>query len=348
MPPTLPPSTRADATGSDGEHGDGAADGAFLRRLLSASPDCVKVLDLDGRLLSMSRAGQLALEIDDLTPHLGTCWTDWWLGADRDAAAAAVAAAAAGGTGRFEATALTATGKAKWWDVTVTPIPGTDGQPERLLSVSRDVTALRAARDAAAERLDRLRSVVDSATDYAVISVDPAGTIDGWSTGAVATFGHAEAEAVGRPFDLIWTPEDRAAGSPGQELAAAERDGVAPDNRWHVRADGRQIFVVGSTRPVRNAAGGLTGYVKVCRDETGARAADDELADARRRLDAALSGGRVATWVWEVGPDRLYADRNMRAFFDLPADDGAGLPVAAYVEALHPADRLAVTAALGR
>ena len=253
------------------------ADEAFLRRLLAASPDCVKVLDLTGRLLSMNPAGQAALEIDDLNPHVGTCWADWWHGPDHAVATAAVDEARAGGTGRFEAGAPTAKGTDKWWDVTVTAIPGSDGHPERLLSISRDVTARRAAADAAAERADRLRSIIESAKDYAVISIGIDGRIDGWSAGAADTFEWPETTAVGRMFDLIWTPEDLASGSPGRELATARADGAAPDNRWHLRADGTRVFVTGSTRPVRNAAGGLAGYVKVCRDETVARSAAEAL-----------------------------------------------------------------------
>ena len=320
---------------------------AFLRRLIAASPDCVKVLDLDASLLSMSENGRNALEIDDLTTHLGTCWTNWWSGADHEQAAAAVADAKAGRTGRFEAEAVTPKGTRKWWDVTVTAIPGPDGRPAKLLTVSREVTAQRADRDAAAERLNRLRSVIESAKDYAVISVDPGGTIDGWSGGATDTFGWAEAEAVGRSFDLIWTAEDRAADHPANELRTARDNGMCPDTRWHVRADGRRIFVVGACRPVRDDAGKLAGYVKVCRDETDARGTAEALADARRRLDAALVGGRIATWVWDVGADRLFGDRNMFALFDVP-EDPRGLPVAAYAEAVHPDDRPGVMAALDR
>ena len=325
-----------------------SADDAFLRRLLAASPDCIKVLDLDGRLLSMTEAGRRALEIDDLTPHLGTCWTDWWHGPDHAAAAAAVARARAGGTGRFEAGADTAKGTPKWWDVSVTAIPATDGRPERLLAVSRDVTARRAATDAAAERLDRLRSVVASAKDYAVISVGTDGRIDGWSTGAVDTFGWSEEAAVGQPFALIWTAEDRAAGSPGRELRVAEDAGACPDNRWHVRSDGRRIFVVGATRPVRNAAGGLAGYVKVCRDETDARADAEALADARRRSDAALLAGEVGTFTWDIPADRVYGDANFDRLFGLAPDPAGSSRLADYLAAIHPADRAATSAKIDR
>ncbi|MDB5326898.1 MAG: hypothetical protein JWM57_2467 [Phycisphaerales bacterium] len=274
---------------------------AFLRRLMAASTDCIKVLDLDANLLAMNEGGQRSLEIVELTPHLGTCWTGWWTGKNHDAAAAAVEAAKAGGTGHFIAGADTFGGTAKWWDVTVTAIPDASGRPERLLSISRDITAQQVAFDVAAERSDRLKSIIASAQDYAVISIGLDGRIDGWSTGAAHTFGWTESQAIGQAFAMIWTPEDASVGLPERELKKAEAQGAAPDNRWHERIDGRRIFVVGSTRTVRSADGRLLGYVKVCRDETDREAAGTALADVRRRLDAALAG-RSPRGCWNSAP----------------------------------------------
>ncbi len=113
----------------------------FSSRLVEGSPDCIKVLDLDGRLLSMNTGGMRALEICDLAPLVGCLWMDFWEGADREAAQAAVETARHGGIGRFVGFfATTQTKTPKWWHVIVSPILGTDGRPEKLLASSRDVT----------------------------------------------------------------------------------------------------------------------------------------------------------------------------------------------------------------
>ncbi len=44
----------------------------FNRRIIESSHECIKVLDLDGNLLSMSSYGQQELGIADITPYLGT------------------------------------------------------------------------------------------------------------------------------------------------------------------------------------------------------------------------------------------------------------------------------------
>ena len=113
----------------------------FKTRLIEGSPDCLKVLDLDGRLLSMNAGGMAVLEICDLKPFIGAAWIDFWQGEDRKAAQAAVKAARNGGLGRFVGFfPTTQTRKPMWFDVVVSPINDADGRPEKLLAASRDVT----------------------------------------------------------------------------------------------------------------------------------------------------------------------------------------------------------------
>src|SRR6266567_4020260 len=70
-------------------------------RLIEDSQDCIKVLDLEGRLLSMNAGGMKLLEICDLGPIIGSSWIDFWDGEDREAARNAVQTARQGGVGRF-------------------------------------------------------------------------------------------------------------------------------------------------------------------------------------------------------------------------------------------------------
>jgi formate hydrogenlyase transcriptional activator len=114
---------------------------AFMARLIDSSRDCIKVLDLDGRLLSVNAGGIDALEIRDLAALVGSLWIDFWQGADHEAAAVAVDTARRGEVGRFVGFfPTTQTRTPKWWDVVVSAICDPTGKPEKLLAVSRDVT----------------------------------------------------------------------------------------------------------------------------------------------------------------------------------------------------------------
>src|ERR1700735_101353 len=112
----------------------------FLRGLVAGSRDCIKVLDLEGRLLWMNEGGMQALEICELGPFVNTSWIEFWEGEDAKAARAAVEAARKGGTSRFTGYFVTTTTKQpRWWEVVVSPIRDSEGKPDRLLVVSRDV-----------------------------------------------------------------------------------------------------------------------------------------------------------------------------------------------------------------
>lgn len=134
---------------------------AFLRSVLTASPDCIKVLDRDGHLTFMNDPGLCLMEIDDFSAVAGSAWHRFWTGPYSAQAQAAVATARAGGVGRFEGWASTLGGVPRYWDVTVSPIRGVDGRPERLLAVSRDQTGAHEA----ARRQDILTSLGERLRD---------------------------------------------------------------------------------------------------------------------------------------------------------------------------------------
>ena len=117
---------------------------AFNRSIIESSPDCVKILDLQGNLLSIL-TGQKLLGIEDIQPFLRKSWIDFWKDGDKQAARAVTNAAQAGGKGSFVGFFRTPLGDPKWWDVAVSPILDLNGKPVRLLAVSREVTQRRQA-----------------------------------------------------------------------------------------------------------------------------------------------------------------------------------------------------------
>lgn len=119
----------------------------FLQRIIKSSPDCIKVLDLEGRLLYMSLGGQALLEIDNFSTVKNSQWVNYWQDIYHQAARSAVEAAKAGSVGKFQGYCPTAKGTPKWWEVVVTPLVDAQGKPEKLLSVSRDITARKLAEE---------------------------------------------------------------------------------------------------------------------------------------------------------------------------------------------------------
>jgi PAS domain S-box-containing protein len=73
------------------------------------------------------------------------------------------------------------------------------------------------------------RAIIDSATDFAIVTLNDEGCITSWNHGAERLLGYSEDEVISRPGDLFFTPEDRAAGAPERELQQARLRGRADD-----------------------------------------------------------------------------------------------------------------------
>jgi PAS domain S-box-containing protein len=102
------------------------------------------------------------MEVTDFGAIKGCPWPDFWQDEGNVAAKAAVSDARAGKTGHFEGFATTMAGTPKWWDVTVTLIRDAQGKPDRLLSVSRDITGQRLADRALRDSEHSLRIALDA------------------------------------------------------------------------------------------------------------------------------------------------------------------------------------------
>jgi PAS domain S-box-containing protein len=139
------------------------------------------------------------------------------------------------------------------------------------------------------EAEENLRLMVESIKDFAIFTIDPAGNIVTWNSGAEQLFGYSEANIIGRSIAELFVPEDRAAGVPEQEIAAAAAKGRATDERWHIRNDGSRFFASGALAPIFDEDSNLRGFTGIVRDMTEFK---KSLAE-RNRLVAELGAERA-------------------------------------------------------
>ena len=258
----------------------------FTQRILASSADCIKVLDLDARLEFMSEGGMCVMEIDDFGAVEGTCWPDFWKGDEHAMATAAVEEAKRGGTGRFQGFATTFKGSPRWWDVIVTAMAGADGAPEKLLSISRDITANKEAEVRLRELNDTLEQQVAERTaerdrmwdtsPYLMLVIDFDGVFRRVNPAWKAVLGYSTGELVGHHVNEFVLPEDHDVTVEAYELAAG---GGAPriENRYrHKDGSVRNIaWVAAPANELTYATG---------RDVTAERAAQEQLEQAQGAL----------------------------------------------------------------
>lgn len=111
-----------------------------LARALDRSPDCVKLLDLEGRLVWMNANGLCAMEIDNFDTVSGKEWSTLWPETEAGTVGASMSQAVAEGISTFSGFCPTAKGAKRWWEVTVLPAADEKGRTVGYLSISRDVT----------------------------------------------------------------------------------------------------------------------------------------------------------------------------------------------------------------
>jgi diguanylate cyclase (GGDEF)-like protein/PAS domain S-box-containing protein len=121
-----------------------------------------------------------------------------------------------------------------------------------------------------------LEQIYGTVTDFGIMTLGPDGRVTSWSAGAEAMFGYTADEIMGAPSAKTFTPEDVAKNEPQKEIAAAAQFSRAADYRWHVRKDGSRFWADGVLTPIRNGDDELIGYLKILRDITERKLADDE------------------------------------------------------------------------
>ena len=182
-----------------------------------------------------------------------------------------------------------------WVSASVTAVLGVDNRPSAAVAIVLDVSARRRAEQALRESEERLRLVLENAREYAIVTQDLKRRVTGWNVGAESLTGYTADEIMGESGDLIFTEEDRVAGAPQREAATALADGRAADERWHRRKNGTRFWGSGVMMVMRGADGeNPIGLLKILRDHTQARAAEQALETSRAELVQALVDNRKA------------------------------------------------------
>ncbi len=179
------------------------------------------------------------------------------------------------------------------------------GEPERMLSLSFDVTQRKTAEHANAV----LAAVVNSSTD-AIISVDGTGAITSWNAGAEALFGIPAMESVGQPLVAVLSDsseEDRA--TYRRRIADGEAHEFETRQK---RRDGRVVDIWVTSAPLRAPSGRIMGASLFVRDMSAHRQREDhvrflmrELTHRSKNLLAVIQAMARQSLTKDIAPDEF-------------------------------------------
>jgi PAS domain S-box-containing protein len=139
------------------------------------------------------------------------------------------------------------------------------------------------------ESEENFKLLLDGVKTYGIFFIDCDGVITSWSQGAERLTGFTDAEAIGRPISIIFTPEDIKNKVPDRELARAREFGIADDERWHQRKDGKKFWATGSVTPLTNDEGVIRGFAKIVGDATERKLGEEFRLHEKEWLESALN-----------------------------------------------------------
>jgi PAS domain S-box-containing protein len=277
----------------------------LLRAMTETSPECIKVVGSDTRLLEMNPAGlaMIGAESWHSVEHAST--VDLVAPEHRNNWLAHHQRVCKGETLVWEFDIVGLKGLRRNMETHASPITLSDGTTGQF-AITRDVTERIKSRDAqqqlkadlerkVKERTSELEAtlrrlqesersfelLVESVTDYALYMLDPGGRVVSWNSGAKRIKGYEAAEIIGKNFDCFYSEQDRTAGIPAAGLRTAAREGRLETEGWRLRKDGTRFWANVIIDAIRSD-GHLVGYAKITRDITERRASEAKLRQAQK------------------------------------------------------------------
>jgi PAS domain S-box-containing protein len=132
------------------------------------------------------------------------------------------------------------------------------------------------------ESEERFRLLVEGIHDYAIFMLDTEGRVVTWNAGARRLKGYSSEEIIGKNFSCFYPPENSEA--PKRELSIAVKEGFFTDESIRVRKDGSRFFASVTISALLKENGDLRGFVKITRDITERKRAEEELRAANEEL----------------------------------------------------------------
>jgi PAS domain S-box-containing protein len=132
------------------------------------------------------------------------------------------------------------------------------------------------------------RQMIDSVSEISIIKLDPAGIVQSWNRGAEQLKGYRAEEIVGKSIAAVYPPEEAHGDALARELAEASAKGRLEVEGWRLRKNGERFWANVVLQPMRGSGGELSGYVKVVRDLSERKKAEERFRSIIEAVPNAL------------------------------------------------------------
>jgi len=175
-------------------------------------------------------------------------------------------------------------GREVWIQGSYSPLLGRNGKPYGVFKCATDITA-QTLRNADFEgklnALDRSQAIIEFDLDGKVITANP---------NFLAVVGYTLDEVTGRHHSLFVDPAEREGAAYRLFWEALRRGEFQQAEYKRIGKGGREVWILGTYNPVRDASGRLVKVVKFATDTTAAVTERLRLAELQRGVDHDLDG----------------------------------------------------------
>ena len=161
---------------------------------------------------------------------------------------------------------------------------------------------------------------VEGVKDYAIFTLDPAGRVTSWNSGAQRIKGYRADEILGKPFSIFYTPEDVERRRPNELLRVATISGRAEDLGLRVRKDGSRFSANVVLTAIRDARGVLRGFLKITKDISELQRAEQRLRESEERFRLFSQNFPGLTWIADSQGRYRFVNWNFERSFHLLPD----------------------------
>jgi PAS domain S-box-containing protein len=254
-----------------------------FRAIFDAEPECVKVVSPQGKITLMNAAGLAMLELDSLEQATAIRLLDFLAPMYREPFMALHQKVIAGGSGLLEFEITGMRGTHRWLETHAAPLRDASGQVSAMLSVTRDITERKQAR-----QQRRVSDQILSAVSQGVIISGLQQNILSVNDAFLKITGYSRDEVLGQTCKFMQGPLTEQAVLDQIRQAVRTNSDFAGDI-LNYRKDGTSFWNELTISPVRDEQGKVTQFVGIVRDISERKQAESEQRENMAQLQA-LSG----------------------------------------------------------
>jgi PAS domain S-box-containing protein len=269
----------------------------FSKTVIETEPECVKIIDAEGNLIFMNRAGLDMIEAESLEQVKGGCVCPLVTSEYRDAFMKLVREVCSGGSGTFTFEMVGLKGRRLWLETRAVPFRNEKDEITALLGITRDITEKKKAEEAIAAEKERLAVTLRSIGD-GVIVTDIDGNITLINKVSEQLTGWTLEDALGRPLTEVFniineTTKEKCENPVEKVLKSGKIVGLA-NHTALIQKGGTEIIIADSAAPINDTQSRTIGIVLVFRDITAQYRMEQEMQKIQKLESLGLLAGGLA------------------------------------------------------